>query len=51
VLLFGSGFSAHGASEMPVWRPIFRYVENYSEAAARQRIKDLIDFLESIQEK
>lgn len=51
VLLFGPGFSAHGASTMPVWGPIFRYVENYSEAAARQRIKNLIDFLESIQEK
>jgi hypothetical protein len=51
VLLFGPGYSAHGASEMPVWGPIFRYIENYNEAAARQRIKNLCDFLESIQEK
>lgn len=51
VLLFGPGYSAHGASEMPVWGPIFRYLENYSEAAARQRIKNLSDFIESIQEK
>jgi mono/diheme cytochrome c family protein len=51
VLLFGPGYSAHGASEMPVWGPIFRYLENYSEAAARQRIKNLCDFIESIQEK
>ena len=51
VLQFGPGFSAHGASEMPVWGPIFRYVENYNEAAVRRRIKNLCDFLESIQER
>jgi mono/diheme cytochrome c family protein len=51
VLQFGPGFSAHGSSEMPVWGPIFRYLENYNEAAVRQRIKNLCDFLESIQEK
>jgi mono/diheme cytochrome c family protein len=51
VLEFGPGFSAHGSSEMPVWGPIFQYVENYNEAAVRRRIKNLCDFLQSIQEK
>jgi mono/diheme cytochrome c family protein len=51
VLRFGPGFSAHGSSEMPVWGPIFQYLENYNQAAVRQRIKNLCDFLESIQEK
>jgi mono/diheme cytochrome c family protein len=51
VLRFGPGFSAHGSSEMPVWGPIFQYLENYNEAAVRQRIKNLCDFLGSIQEK
>lgn len=51
VLRFGPGFSAHGSPEMPVWGPIFQYLENYSEAAVRQRIKNLCDFLESIQQK
>ena len=51
VLRFGPGFWAHGSSEMPVWGPIFQYLENYNEAAVRQRIKNLCDFLESIQEK
>jgi mono/diheme cytochrome c family protein len=51
ILEFGPGFSAHGSSEMPVWGPIFQYVENYNEAAVRRRIKNLCDFLESIQEK
>ncbi len=51
VLRFGPGFSAHGSSEMPVWGPLFEYLENYNEAAVRQRIKNLCDYLESIQEK
>ena len=49
VLRFGFGFSAHGSSEMPVWGPIFQYEEHYSEAAVRQRIKNLCEYLESIQ--
>ena len=51
VLRFGPGFTAHGSSEMPVWGPLFEYLENYNEAAVRQRIKNLCDYLESIQEK
>jgi mono/diheme cytochrome c family protein len=51
VLRFGQGYSAHGSSEMPVWGPIFQYVDNYDENAVRQRIKNLCDYLESMQEK
>ena len=50
VLRFGFGFSAHGSSEMPVWGPIFQYLEHYNEAAVRQRIKNLCEYLESIQQ-
>jgi len=50
-LRFGPGVSAHGSSDMPVWGPIFQYLDNYDENAVRQRIKNLCDFLESIQEK
>jgi mono/diheme cytochrome c family protein len=49
VLRFGLGFSAHGSSEMPVWGPIFQYLEHYDEAAVRQRIKNLCEYLESVQ--
>src|SRR5690349_7961828 len=49
VLRFGLGFSSHGSSEMPVWGPIFQYLEHYNEAAVRQRIKNLCEYLESIQ--
>jgi len=48
---FGPGLSVHGSSEMPVWGPIFQGVEHYNEAAVRQRIKNLCEYLESIQEK
>jgi mono/diheme cytochrome c family protein len=51
VLRFGLGLPAHGSSEMPVWGPIFQYLDNYNEAAVRQRIKNLCEFLESIQER
>lgn len=51
VLRFGPEFSSHGSSEMPVWGPIFQYVDNYDENAVRQRIKNLCDYLESMQEK
>lgn len=51
VLRFGPGFAAHGSAEMPVWGPIFQYLENYNEAAVRRRIKNLCDYLESIQQK
>ena len=51
VLRFGPGLAAHGSSDMPVWGPIFQYLDQYNEAAVRQRIKNLCDYLESIQEK
>lgn len=49
ILRFGPGLSVHGSSEMPVWGPIFQYLDNYDESAVRQRIKNLCDYLESIQ--
>ena len=50
-LRFGPGFSAHGSKDMPVWGPIFQYLDNYDEAAVRQRIRNLCDYLESLQQK
>jgi mono/diheme cytochrome c family protein len=49
VLRFGVDFSAHGSSEMPVWGPVFEYQEHYNQAAVRERIKNLCEYLESIQ--
>ena len=51
VLRFGSRFVSHGSSEMPIWGPIFGSMENYDEVAVRKRIKDLSDYLASLQQK
>jgi mono/diheme cytochrome c family protein len=51
VLRFGVGITAHGSSDMPTWGPIFGSLENYNEVAVRKHIKDLCDYLASLQEK
>jgi len=51
VLRFGTRFNSHGSSEMPIWGPIFGSLDNYNEVAVRKRIKDLSDYLASLQQK
>lgn len=51
VLLFGPGVSSHGSASMPTWGPVFLYLDKHNEAAARQRIKRLCDYLAALQEK
>jgi hypothetical protein len=36
---------------MPTWGPIFRYFDNQNERVVRQRIRNLCDYLASLQEK
>ena len=50
VLQFGSGPSAHGSSDMPTWGPIFRYFDKQNERAVQHRIKNLSNYLASLQE-
>ena len=50
-LLFGPGTSAHGSAAMPTCGPVFLFLDKRNEAAARQRIKRLCDYLASMQEK
>lgn len=50
VVRFGKPISAHGSSDMPVWGPIFSMVD-FHEMAIRKRIKNLCDYLASLQEK
>ncbi len=50
VVRFGKPISAHGSSDMPVWGPIFNMVD-YNEVTIRKRIKNLCDYLASLQEK
>jgi mono/diheme cytochrome c family protein len=51
VIEFGSGVSAHGSSDMPTWGPIFRYFDKRNERVVQQRIKNLCDYLASLQGK
>lgn len=51
ILEFGPGVSAHGSSDMPTWGPIFRYFDKQNERIVRQRIKNLCDYLASLQGK
>ena len=51
VLRFGTRIVAHGSSDMPIWGPIFGSMDNYDLVAVRKRIKDLSDYLASVQQK
>ena len=51
VLEFGPGPTAHGSSDMPAWGPIFRYYDKQNERAVQQRIRNLCDYLASLQEQ
>jgi mono/diheme cytochrome c family protein len=51
ILRFGPGVAAHGSSDMPTWGGIFQYMDNYNQAVVQKRIKNLIDYLMTLQEK
>ncbi len=51
VLHFGTRVVSHGSSDMPIWGPIFGSTDHYDEVAVRKRIKDLSDYLASLQQK
>ena len=42
---------AHGSKEMPVWGPIFHTMGGHSQAQVQLRIRNLTNYLESIQAK
>jgi mono/diheme cytochrome c family protein len=51
VLRFGPGVASHGSADMPTWGPIFDYLDNHNQGSVQQRIKNLCDYLASLQEK
>jgi mono/diheme cytochrome c family protein len=52
ILRFGPGPTIlHGSADMPTWGPIFQYFDKNDEAAVKQRIKNLCNYLASLQEK
>jgi len=50
VLKLGTTPGAHGSSDMPAWGPIFRVFDKRNEEAVQKRIKNLCDYLASIQQ-
>jgi mono/diheme cytochrome c family protein len=51
ILRFGPGLKAHGSSDMPTWGSIFRMLDKNNERAVEQRIKNLTNYLASLQKK
>jgi mono/diheme cytochrome c family protein len=51
ILRFGPGSSAHGSSDMPTWGPIFQAIDRKSDPAVEDRIRNLVDYLASLQRK
>lgn len=49
-ILEGADVTAHGSSEMPVWGPIFRSLDQSNAALAKLRVANVIKYLESMQE-
>jgi len=41
----------HGSAAMPVWGPIFQHFDKNDERAVEQRIKNLCDYLASLQQE
>jgi mono/diheme cytochrome c family protein len=52
VLRFGPGNAIlHGSPDMPAWGPIFQWFDKNNERVVEQRIKNLCNYLASLQEK
>jgi len=47
----GTGASAHGSSDMPTWGPLFHSLDPTHDITVQQRIKNLNDYLDSLQTK
>jgi mono/diheme cytochrome c family protein len=43
--------AAHGSKDMPVWGPVFLYLEQHDPATAQLRVRNLTKYVESMQQK
>jgi len=50
-LRFGSGPSAHGSADMPVWGQLFLSLDKYHDTTVQQRISNVVKYVESLQAK
>jgi len=51
ILLFGPGYASHGSADMPTWGALFQYLDKNNQAAVQKRIRNLCDYLASLQEE
>lgn len=51
LLRSGMGAAAHGSPEMPTWGPLFQSLDPMHDQIVQQRIKNLNDYLASLQTK
>ncbi len=51
VIKWGGGIIGHGSKDMPVWGIAFRTLSPEDEAEVNLRIKSLVTYLESLQQK
>jgi len=43
--------SAHGSTDMPVWGPVFLAMTGMNEVEAERRVRDLTEYIKSVQVK
>lgn len=43
--------AAHGSKEMPVWGPVFLYLEQHDPGMAQLRVRNLTNYIGSLQKK
>jgi mono/diheme cytochrome c family protein len=51
ILRSGTAASAHGSSDMPTWGPLFHSLDPMNDTIVQQRIKNLNDYLVTLQAK
>jgi mono/diheme cytochrome c family protein len=51
LLRSGTEVAAHGSSDMPIWGPLFKSLDPTHDIAVQQRIRNLNDYLVSLQAK
>jgi len=51
VIRLGEGITAHGSKDMPVWGRAFKSLTPHDGGLVQLRIKNLTDYIESLQQK
>jgi mono/diheme cytochrome c family protein len=47
----GTGASAHGSAQMPVWGPLLQSLDKFHDTVVQQRVSNLVSYIETLQAK